>query len=105
MHKCITTVMDSSLSDLFTTSQSPSHIELCRFKVTVLAPLQWGHQTLSSSGFLLPIPNPPICALPFACDPSPTIFTAFALDLKSAYEKLYQGEHTIFGRLSLANLA
>jgi hypothetical protein len=51
MHKCITTRIDSSLSDPFTASWSPSHIDFCHFKVTVLAPLQWGHQTLSSFGF------------------------------------------------------
>jgi hypothetical protein len=51
LHKCITTRIDSSLPDLFSTSQSPSHIDLCCFKVTVLAPLQWGHQTLPSFGF------------------------------------------------------
>jgi hypothetical protein len=32
--------------------RSPFHIELCCFKVTILAPLQWAHQTLSSFGFL-----------------------------------------------------
>jgi hypothetical protein len=47
MHKCITTRTDSSLPDLFTASWSPSQIDLCHFNVTVLAPLQWGHQTLS----------------------------------------------------------
>jgi hypothetical protein len=41
----------SSLPDHFTTSWSPSHIDLCHFKVTILAPLQWAHQTLSSFGF------------------------------------------------------
>jgi hypothetical protein len=51
-------------------------------------------------GFL-PIPISPICALPLACDPKYNNVTAFALDLKSAYE----GEHTIFVLLSLANLA
>jgi hypothetical protein len=35
MHKCITTRIDSSIPDLFTTSQSPSYIDLCCFKVTV----------------------------------------------------------------------
>jgi hypothetical protein len=51
MHKYNTTQIDSSLPDLFTTSWTPSHIDLCHFKFTVLAPLQWGHQTLSSFGF------------------------------------------------------
>jgi hypothetical protein len=51
MQKSITTQIESSLPDLFTTSLSPSHIDLCCLKVTVLSPLQWGHQTLSSFGF------------------------------------------------------
>jgi hypothetical protein len=38
--KYITTQIDTSLPDLFTASQSPSHIDLCHFKVTVLAPLK-----------------------------------------------------------------
>jgi hypothetical protein len=84
----------SSLPDFFTTSQSPSHIDLCHFKVTVLAPLQWEHQTLSSFGFL---------TYPHSLSvwPNSDNITAFALDLKSTYE----GEHTIFGILRLANLA
>jgi hypothetical protein len=52
MHKWITTQIDSSLPDLFTT-WSPSIIDLCHFKVTVLASLQWAHQTLSSFVFLI----------------------------------------------------
>jgi hypothetical protein len=44
--------IDSSLPDLFNTSRSPSHIDLSSFKVTVLAPLQWRHQMLSSFRFL-----------------------------------------------------
>jgi hypothetical protein len=51
MHKYITTWIGSSLPDLFITSQSPSHSDLCHFKVTILGPLQWTHQTLSSFGF------------------------------------------------------
>jgi hypothetical protein len=35
----ITTWIDSSLPDVFTTSQSPSHSDLCHFKVTILAPV------------------------------------------------------------------
>jgi hypothetical protein len=37
----------SSLSDLFTTSWSPSYSGLCQFKIALLAPLQWAHQILS----------------------------------------------------------
>jgi hypothetical protein len=73
MHKCITTLIDSSLSDLFTTSWSPSQIDLCHFKVTLLAPLQWGHQTLSQVLGFLPFPIPLVCALPLVRDPSPEI--------------------------------
>jgi hypothetical protein len=40
MHLCITTRIESSLPDLYTTSQSPSHSDLCQFKFTVLSPLQ-----------------------------------------------------------------
>jgi hypothetical protein len=48
MHMCITTRIGSSLPDLFTTSWSPYHSDLCQFKITMLAPLQWAHQTFSS---------------------------------------------------------
>jgi hypothetical protein len=47
MHMCITTRIDSSLPDLFTTSWSPSQSGLCQFKITIFA-----HQTLSSLGSL-----------------------------------------------------
>jgi hypothetical protein len=98
MHKCITTQIDSSLPDLFTTSQSPSHIDLCHFKVTVFTPLQWVHQTLSSFGFSTFTYSSCIHS-PLSMWPMSSNITAFVLDLKSAYE----GEHTIFGFLSLAN--
>jgi hypothetical protein len=39
MYKYITTQIDSFLADLVNTSQSPSHIGLCRINITVLAPL------------------------------------------------------------------
>jgi hypothetical protein len=51
MYKCVTTQVDSSLLHLFTGSPSPSHTELCHFKVSVLIPLQWGYQTLFCFGF------------------------------------------------------
>jgi hypothetical protein len=51
MHRCITTRIGSSLPDLFTTSLSFSHSGLCQFKITILAPLGWAHQTLSSFRF------------------------------------------------------
>jgi hypothetical protein len=99
-YKCVTTQVDSSLPDLFTSSQSPSHIDLCCVKVSVLVPLQWAHQTLSCFWFPK---NPHISRM---CSPlvmwSKSKNTAvFALDLKSAYEV----EHTIFGLLGLPNLA
>jgi hypothetical protein len=40
MNKCITTRIDSSLPDLFTTSWPPSHRGLGQFKITTFAPLQ-----------------------------------------------------------------
>jgi hypothetical protein len=49
MHMCITTWIDSSLPDLFTTSQSHSHSDLYPFKVTILTLLLWTHQILSST--------------------------------------------------------
>jgi hypothetical protein len=36
MYKCVTSQIDSSLTDLFTSSWSLSHIDLCHFKVSVL---------------------------------------------------------------------
>jgi hypothetical protein len=71
MHKCFTTRIDSSLTDLYTGSWPPSRVDLCPFKVSVLVPLEWGDQTLTCFGFL-PISIPPVCALPLSCDPNPT---------------------------------
>jgi hypothetical protein len=51
MYKCVTTQVNSSLTDLYTGSWSPPHVDLCHFKVSVLVPLQWGHQMLSCFGF------------------------------------------------------
>jgi hypothetical protein len=82
----------SSLPD-FTTSWSSSHSGLCQFKITLFAPLQWAHQTLSSFRF----PTLSVFLL-YKFSMSNNI-TAFVLGLKSAYE----GEHTIFGLLSLDN--
>jgi hypothetical protein len=98
-HKCVTTRIDSSLPDLFTSSWSPSHIDLCHFKVSVLAPLQWRHQTLSSFGSPT-YPHTSHIRSPLSVWPNSNNIAAFALDLKSAYE----GEHKTFGLLSLANL-
>jgi hypothetical protein len=99
MYKCVPTLVDSSLSDLFTSSWSPSHIDLYCFKVSVLVSLQWRHQTLSCLGF----PTYP-CTYHMCSSLSMWLksnhIAIFALDLKSTYE----GEHMIFGLLSLANL-
>jgi hypothetical protein len=99
MHKYVTTQADSSLSDLFTISWSPSHIELCHFKVTVLAPRQWGHQTLSSFPFPT-YPHTSCMCSPITMWPKSKKYCCICLDLKSTYER----EHTIFGPLSLPNL-
>jgi hypothetical protein len=48
---CVTTWIGSTLPYLFTTSWSSSHSGLCQFKIALLAPLQWAHQTLSSFRF------------------------------------------------------
>jgi hypothetical protein len=72
IYKCVTTQVHSSLLDLYTGSWSSSHVDLCNFKISVLVPLEWRHQTPSVLG-LLPIPIPPICALPLSCNPSPKI--------------------------------
>jgi hypothetical protein len=66
----------------------------------VLAPLQWGHQTLSSFVFPVYPHSSCMCSLLSLWLKSNNI-TAFALDLKSAYE----GKHTIFCLLRQANIA
>jgi hypothetical protein len=38
-------------TNLFTTSQSPSHSGFCQFKITTFAPPQWAHQPHSSFRF------------------------------------------------------
>jgi hypothetical protein len=100
MYKCVTSQVDSSLTDPYTGSWSPSHIDLCRFKVSVLVLLQWGHQTLSCFGFLTYHHITLMCS-PLVMWPKSNHIASFALDLKSTYE----GEHMIFCLLSLANLA
>jgi hypothetical protein len=97
MYKCVTTQVDSSLPDLFTSSSSPSHIDLCNFKVSVLVPLQWGHEILSCFQFSTYPHNSHMCT-PFSIWAKSYNVAVFALDLKSAYER----EHTVFSFLSLA---
>jgi hypothetical protein len=40
MYKCVTTQVESSLTDLYTSSLSVSHVNPCHFKVSVLVPLE-----------------------------------------------------------------
>jgi hypothetical protein len=80
----VKTQNNSSLPDLFTSSRSPSHIEPCHFKVSVLAPLQWGHQTLSSFGFPT-YPHTSWMCSPLSVWLKYNNIAAFALDLKSTY--------------------
>jgi hypothetical protein len=47
----VLTHVDSTLTDLYIGFWSPAHDNLCLFKVSVLVPLEWGHQTLSCFGF------------------------------------------------------
>jgi hypothetical protein len=100
MYKCVSTQIDSSLTDLYPVSWSPSHVDLCRFKVFVLVPLEWGLQTLSCFGFSTYSYISRMCS-PLVMWSMSNHIAPFALDLKSTYE----GEHRIFGLLSLANLS
>jgi hypothetical protein len=91
----VTTQVNWSLTDLYTGSWIPSH-----FKISVLVPLEWGHQTLSCFGFST-YPNTTHMCSSLVMWPISNHIDAFALDLKSTYE----GEQTIFGLQSLADLA
>jgi hypothetical protein len=51
MYPCVTIHVDSTLTDLYTGSWSPSHDNFCHFKVSALVPLDWGHQTFSCFRF------------------------------------------------------
>jgi hypothetical protein len=75
MHKCITPRIDPSQPDLFTTLRSPSHIDLSQFKITIVTSLQWEIKHFQVWG-LLPMPIPPVCVLPLACDPCPITLCA-----------------------------
>jgi hypothetical protein len=97
---CTNVQVGSSLADLYTGSWSPSRVDLCQFKVSVLVPLEWGHQTLSCFGFSTYPHTSRMCS-PLVMWPKSNHIAAFVLDLKSTYE----GEHMIFGLLSLANFA
>jgi hypothetical protein len=97
MYRCVTIQVDSSQTDLFTSSWSHSHIDLCGFKGSVLVPLEWGHQTLSCFEFLT-YPHTSCMCSPLVMWPKSNHIAVFALDLKSTYE----GEHTIIGLLRLA---
>jgi hypothetical protein len=82
MYPCVTTQVDSSLTDLYTGSWCPSHVELCHFKVSVLVPLMWGHQMLSCFGFST-YPHSSHMSFPLAMWPKSNNIAVFALDLKS----------------------
>jgi hypothetical protein len=84
-----------------TSSLLPGHLPIVTsvvFKVTILATLQWAHQTHSSFGFPT-FPYSSCMYSPLSMWPMSNNITAFVLGLKSTYE----GEHTIFGLLSLVN--
>jgi hypothetical protein len=97
-YTCVLQLKLAYLPDPFTTSQSPSHSDLCRFKVTILATLQWAYQTLSSFWFPIFHYSSCVCS-PFSMWPVSNNITAFVLGLKSTY----QGEHMVVGLLSLTN--
>jgi hypothetical protein len=99
MYKCVSSQVDSSLTDLLTSSWSPSHIGFCYFKVSVLVPLQWGYQMLSCFGFLTYPHTSHMCSA-FSIWPKFNHIAVFALGLKSAYKR----EYMIFGFLSQAEL-
>jgi hypothetical protein len=85
VYTCVITHVDSSLSDLYPGSWSPSHVNLCHFKVSVLIPLEWGHQTLSCFTFSTYSSISHKCTLLVMWSKSNNI-VAFALDLKTARE-------------------
>jgi hypothetical protein len=99
-----TSVLQPKLIHLYLTfSLLPGHLPILTsrcFKFSVLAALQWGHQTLPSFGFPT-YPHTSCMCSPLSVQPKSNNIAAFALDLKSTYD----GEHMIFGLLSLANLA
>jgi hypothetical protein len=97
---CVMIHVDSSLADLYTGYWFPSHNNLCRFKVSVSTPLEWGHQTLSCFRFSTYFYIFHTCS-PLVMWSQSNHIATFALDLKSTYE----GEHTTFGLQSLADLA
>jgi hypothetical protein len=97
---CVTTHVDSTLTDLYVGFWFPAHDYLCHFKVSVLVPLDWGHQKLLCFGFSTYSYISCMCS-PLVMWSKSNNIAAFALDLKSTYE----GEHTIFGLLSQADPA
>jgi hypothetical protein len=64
----VMTHVDSSLTDLYPDYWSPSHDNLCCFKVSVLVPPEWGHQMLSCFGFSTYFYITQMCS-PLSCDP------------------------------------
>jgi hypothetical protein len=60
---CVTLQVNSSQTNLFSSSWSPSPIGLSCFKVSALVSLCWGQKMLSSFLGVLPTLRPPLCAL------------------------------------------
>jgi hypothetical protein len=81
---CFMTHVDSFLTDLYSGYWSHSHDNLCCFKVSVLAPLKWGHQMLSCFGLSTYFYITHMCSSLVMWFQSNHI-AAFALDLKSTY--------------------
>jgi hypothetical protein len=80
MYPCVTDHIDSTLTDLYIGSWSPSHDNFCHFKVSVLVPLEWGHQTLSCFGFSTYSYISRMCS-PLVMWSKSNHIAAFALDL------------------------
>jgi hypothetical protein len=94
-----TSVLQPKLIHLYQMSSLlPGH--LCCFKVIILAPLQWEHQTRSSFGFPT-FPYHSCMCPPLSVWPKSNNVTVFVLDLKSTNE----GKHMIFSFLNLAKFA
>jgi hypothetical protein len=100
MHMCVTTYISPLCQ---TSSLLPGHLPIvasANLKLLYLL-LYSGHiNHIQVLGFL-PFPYVSHACYPLSVRPMSNNITAFVLDLKSAYE----GEHTIFGLLSLANFA
>jgi hypothetical protein len=88
MYTCVMTHVDSSLTDLYTGYWSPSHDNLCHFKVSVLVSLEWGHQTLSCFWFLTYPHTSRVCSC-FIMWPKFNHIGSFALDKVHIWGRTY----------------